>query len=449
MRVAQLRSDVAAADLRLDARFHTERASGGLPPPPGRPVGAFGRATWPARQRLALAAEDEESVPYLRPYDIFDYLPAASERVSAKRYAALASYRVAAGMILQTCSGRNLGPSAIADAHLAQFIVSNDLIRLTIHDEDDRLATAAYLRTSTGMAALRRGRSGSVIDHIAPSQVEALVVPDLPTDVRAAALGAMRDAVSMRESGRVELAALIREVEQAGPAVRRERRLREGFTAMSTSLEGRLDAAPQDPLVLAVIDELRAAGVPSVDDLADVRKPQGRYRPRYVGGAYGQPYLSGRQVLQSVPVNLRHVAASSLPDSSRFELGEWWIVYQADGRADEGLGTPSVVVPARMGWFASGHVGRVVAREGVSFGALYLGLAAWQAQVQIRSLASGSVVDSTFEWDMGRVLLPAVTAEQVQRSEAAWAQMNQAEVAEASAIQAVERWLAQASEGLL
>lgn len=85
------------------------------------------------------------------------------------------------------------------------------------------------------------------------------------------------------------------------------------------------------------------------------------------------------------------------------------ILYQAEWSFEEGPGTPSGVTAARAGWLATGHVGRLVAREGLRWGAIYLGLASRQGQAQIRATASGSVVDSMFPADMEAVLLPPVT----------------------------------------
>lgn len=178
----------------------------------------------------------------------------------------------------------------------------------------------------------------------------------------------------------------------------------------STSLRGRVDAAFHNPFVSEARGRLQAAGAPTIGDLAVVVKPRGRYSPRYVEAQYGEPLLSGRQILQWHPIALKHVATTSFPDVAPYRLTAGSIVYQADGRAEEGLGTPSVVTRARAGWLASGHVGRLVARDGVPWGAAYLGVASRQGQAQIRAAASGSVVDSTFEEDMAAILVPPVTS---------------------------------------
>ena len=68
----------------------------------------IGRVWAPNRFKRAYATVAESSVPYLRPYDVFGYLPGPADHLSVARTKRLDSYRLTAGMILQTCSGRNL-----------------------------------------------------------------------------------------------------------------------------------------------------------------------------------------------------------------------------------------------------------------------------------------------------------------------------------------------------
>lgn len=69
-------------------------------------------------------------MPYLRPYDVFEYLPPEADRLSVTRTARLEDYLIQEGDILQTCSGRNLGPVTIADSYLTQSALSHDMIRM-------------------------------------------------------------------------------------------------------------------------------------------------------------------------------------------------------------------------------------------------------------------------------------------------------------------------------
>lgn len=106
------------------------------------------------------------------------------------------------------------------------------------------------------------------------------------------------------------------------------------------------------------------------------------------------------------PINLRFIAPQALDDPDRYKLRGDWLAFPADGRAEEGLGEPVVITGDRHGWLASGHVGRVVPKPDVSPGLLYLARRTPHAQVQIKSLACGSVVDATYPQAVEGVVLP-------------------------------------------
>jgi len=127
-----------------------------------------------------------------------------------------------------------------------------------------------------------------------------------------------------------------------------------------------------------------------------------------------------------------------------YELREGWSVYQADGRAEEGLGFPAYVPPDRDGWVASGHVGRLIPKKGIDPGWLWLAAATWQAQAQIKSLASGSVVDSTYPEDMAGVVLPPPREADGSVREA-WERFAEARAAKDWAITRLEEALTEAS----
>ena len=175
MIIAPVRSQVAFSEGRLDAKYYcspgvlaNERvqmlgASGVVLRTVGGD-GGLGQVGATSRTRRVYAAQGEESLPYLRPYDVFDYLPQPAGQLSKSGSAGLESLMPEVGTILQTCSGRNLGPLAYADEYISQFVVSDDMLRLHIADETDRLYVLAFLSTPTGQALLTRSKTGNVID---------------------------------------------------------------------------------------------------------------------------------------------------------------------------------------------------------------------------------------------------------------------------------------------
>ncbi|MBN1609875.1 MAG: hypothetical protein JW940_24800 [Polyangiaceae bacterium] len=278
-------------------------------------------------------------------------------------------------MILQTCSGRNLGPGVFVDSYLAGFVLSHDMIRVEVEQERLRNFLIAFLNSHTGRHLLRRDKTGSVIDHISVEhleRVEVVLLPPAETDEVSAMIG---KAIRLRERARIGLAEMLKAYSQSLPPIRRRKQRHEGWDVGSTALCGRLDAAYHDPLVAEIRRKLRKRGGVRVGEVARVLKPGGRYKTRYVAAANGRPLLSGGQLLQTYPINLQHMSPGVFKDVADYELRRGWVAYPADGRAEEELGRPVLITPHRDGWLASGHVGRIEPLRGVNPGSLFLALA--------------------------------------------------------------------------
>ncbi|MEW6304903.1 MAG: hypothetical protein AB1705_15625 [Verrucomicrobiota bacterium] len=407
--------------------------------------GVAERVHHPNRYTRALAANGEPSLPYLRPYDVFNYYPEAADYVSAGRTENLDDYHLKSGQILQTRSGRNLGPAVLVDAHLAQFVMSDDMIRLEIADKQMRFYTLAYLNSQTGRRMLRRDKTGSVIDHLSEDQVasQEVLIFDAATFREVASL--VGRAVKLRESARLTISQLLAAYESELPALRRAHPLRDGWTVRSRVFEGRLDAAFYDPLVSTVRRQLLRLGGKRVADVAQVLKPAGRYKTCYVDRDNGRPLLSGAQLLQTSLINLQYMAPRVFKDITAYELRPGWIAYPADGRAEEELGTPAFITKDRAGWLASGHVGRVIAKPGVDVGWLFLALKTSHAQMQLKARASGSVVDSTFPEDMEEVILPPPLDVDGAKVVQLWEDFREAQALEEQASVMIDEQLARCS----
>jgi hypothetical protein len=405
------------------------------------PIGGsegIGRAWQPSRFKRAYANSAEDSLPYLAPHDVFQYLPDQTERLSLARTKAIDRYRLTPGQILQTCSGRNLGPNVLVDEYLARFVASHDIIRIEIAELRLRHYTVAFLRSAIGQELLRRDRGGSVIDHITVDHVAGLEVPILDQDVidRAAELIARSSALI--GAARLELSGALTAYEGRLPSIPRPSPAGSGWTVRAASLRGRLDAASYDPRVAHLREELRSLGGVPVAEVADVLKPPGRYKTIYVEAEHGRPFMSGTQILQLVPARRQYMAERAFRDPATYELRAGWSVFMADGRAEKDLGVVAMIPSDRDGWLASGHVGRLIPAAGTDPGWLWLAARTRQAQVQLKALASGSVVDSTYPADMERVILPPPTGVDGEAITAAWEAFAEARMAEQEAISLVD-----------
>lgn len=448
MIVAPVRAQVVFSEGRLDASYHCspgvvaserllmlEAAGAKLRPVAGD--GGLGRVGATSRTRRVYAAPGEESLPYLRPYDVFDYLPQPADQLSKRGSAGLSGLIPDVGTILQTCSGRNLGPLAYTDSYLSRFVVSDDMLRLHIENEDDRIYAFAFLRTPTGQALLTRSKTGNVIDHLSPDDLGSVRVPFFDDAVRAQTVADMNRAIGLREAARVRLDDLIREYESQIPGLTRDGRLADGWTHQASALGDRLDAAFHDPLVTSVRHAMKEAGGTRVGDVAETFIP-GRYKRYYVEPDHGRPIVSGRQLLQAQPVNLRYITARSF-DFALYSLEEGMLAFGAEGRAEERISQPALITGERTGWLANNHVMRVRPREGVNPGWLYLCFASWQVQHQVKACSCGSVVDTVYPDDLDDVILPPVDEVRGDAAYECWSDFAEAGRVESGAIARLEQ----------
>lgn len=383
-------------------------------------ISAMGETYAPSRFKRTYAVEGEDFVPYLRPYDVFEYLPPEADRLSRTRTSNLENYLIQEGDILQTCSGRNLGPVTVADAYLSRFALSHDMIRVRIKDLADRFYVLAFLRSRTGQHLLRGNRGGSVISHITAAQVGSLRVP-VVTSIKDEVARMAHRATQLREEARVELHDAVDGLNTAYPAATAP--LRAGWTVGSSKLRDRFDSAFHAKPTATDREALAAAGGVRLGDVADVLKPGGRHKMVYVEAGNGEPFLSGRQILQCDVVAAKYLARQSAQAAGGFTLQEHTVIFQSDGRAEEGLGYPAYVTAERDGWLASGHVGRAVPHAVSDAGWIWASMASDSVRSQVVALSCGSVVDALYPQDVADVILPPRGAINSAAVTSAWQKM--------------------------
>lgn len=250
--------------------------------------------------------------------------------------------------------------------------------------------------------------------------------------------GQMQHAMQLREEARVDLDALQMAYQETLPAIPSVPHMPRSWDLLSPDFAGRLDAAPYEPGVRFVREALKAEGGRPLGDIATAHKPPGRYKTIYVDRENGVPILSGGQLLQVRPLNPRYMAPHALTDIERYRLKPGWIAYQADGRSEEALGEPVMITSNRKGWLASGHVGRLITNDPADAGRLYLAFQTPHAQMQLKALASGSVVDATFPTDAEAIVLPPLPRESGSTIKQCWEKFGEAQMLEDEVFTTIE-----------
>ncbi len=382
----------------------------------------------PGRNIIAYAGENEEYVPYLQPYDILEYMPIERSRLSSHQND-IDSLRVEKGTILQTCSGRNLGPLVISDKYLEKFVFGSDLIRIKIYDEEIKYYVYAFFSTWIGQALLHSNKTGSVVDHLSRKDIMKIKIPMIHKSQRNHIVSLIKKSHECMATARERLDELKTEFVEKSKVVYYKRYLRNGWTVAFNELSGtnRIDAAYYDPDMFEATMQLRKNGGIELGTMADVIKPAGRYKTNYVEKGYGKPLISGRQLLQYQIVGLKYLPFNEENTFERFKLKDGYIAYPADGRVEGRLGTPVMITKNRNGWYASGHIGRIIAHKGVKNGYLYLSFTHPVVQAQLSALACGSVVDAVYPEDVEKVIIPPCIDFPYDEVERAWHLFDEAE----------------------
>ena len=381
----------------------------------------------PNRNVLIYAGDGEPSVPYLQPYDILEYLPAARSYISQNQNP-ISELRVNSGTILQTCSGRNLGPLIISDKYLEQFAFGSDLLRIDIFDERAKFYIFAFFNTWIGQALLHSNKTGSVIDHLSAKDIESIRVPVFGKEIFTAVSDKMKLSFQLFSDARSTLERCMKSFQTAVSIEPESLRLCEGWSVSFKDffLNKRVDAAYFDPSVSKVSKRLLAAGGCALSEVADILKPSGRSKTNYVKKEFGQPIMSGRQLLQNQIVGLKYLPKVAMESFADYRLSAGWIAYPADGRVEGRLGTPILVTQSRDGWYASGHVGRIVPHTNIDPGYVYLAISHPAVHAQICSLACGSVVDAVYPEDVEKIIIPAKIAFPYEQVVEAWNNLDRA-----------------------
>ena len=375
----------------------------------------------PKRNVLVYAGDGEDYVPYLQPYDILEYFPTERARLSIHQDG-LQELKVSAGTILQTCSGRNLGPLTIADPYLEQFVFGSDLIRVNVQDVVLRNFIFAFFNTRIGQALLHSNKTGSVIDHLGVQDIEAIRIPVFSNTSVQQVSSLIMKSFEAFSTARTELAWCADEFsKQIGVSVD-SIHLREGWTVKLQGLSSnrRIDAAYYNPAIYEAVQRMKASGGVLLARVAKASKPGGRRKTNYVEEDYGRPLLSGRQLLQANVVGQKYLPYRLADDYSAFLLKKGMVAYPADGRVEGRLGTPVLIADERENWYASVHIGRIQPLEEVNPGYLYLAMSHPVVQAQLSALACGSVVDSVYSEDVANIILPKQIEFPYERVVTAW-----------------------------
>ncbi|MGR3823693.1 MAG: hypothetical protein ACU0A5_14085 [Salipiger marinus] len=278
-------------------RIAIEAKSGGW-----SPLSTVAR-TWQPSRLKGIQVSREFGTPFLAATQVFDVRPVPRKWLSLDRTDSQAERFVAPGTILVTCSG-SVGRATLADASIANTLISHDLLRIDAVEESWWGWTYAYLRAPTVRAMMKAAQYGHIIKHLEIQHLDSLPILRLSALHRSQFVTDAKAIISARDSAHaLELKAEEELLRAVGAPVSVEKAAN-GFTTRASAMFGRgrrLEGNFHNPNARAAEAAIRAGAsrIEIVEDLVERVFVPGRFK--HVYGDEGIPYLDSAQILEVAP----------------------------------------------------------------------------------------------------------------------------------------------------
>lgn len=311
--------------------------------------------------------------------------------------------------LLITCSG-SVGRSLISNRLLKNFIVSSDMIRIKVNEENLGYIFA-FLNSSIGQSLIKKDEYGATVKHIEPYHISNIPIPDIPV-LKKEINKKILEAHKLREDAHfIFLKAKelfyeklnlpqITEDDVNYPEINKMSNSEiRAFEISSNNLNLRLDASYHIPSVELILNELydnkknKKGEIYNFVSLAKISMPK-RFKRLYVNDVdSGVPLLQGKHISQIKPQGLKFIW-NQTKDLNDLLIKENWILITRSGT----VGKLSLVSKYWDGWAASDHLLRVIVDEKkINPGFFAMFLSSEYGQIQLKRLTYGAVVDEIGE----------------------------------------------------
>jgi hypothetical protein len=354
-------------------------------------------SVWQPSRLKGIPVSPDHGTPYLTATQVFDIQPRPRKWLAAGRTSDLSRRFVEPGWILLTRSG-SVGDAIVTYSALSNAIVSDDLLRIQLHEQAQLGYLYTFIRTRFGRAMLRSTRYGSIVKHLEPEHVMEIPVPKASQSDRSMLNSEVAGIFALREEA-LELIRLAEDrfASELGPlddsSPRNSIRASEFFSRrrrldaeyhVSTSLH--LEKAKVDPLGSMVDDVL----LPN------------RFRRVYMES--GIPYLDSEDIFKVNPEVTKFIPPSAMPNARAYSVDAGWLLVARSGQTYGLSGSVILANTWHAGKIVSEHIIRIIPQKGgVRAGYLQIALGhPVYSRPLMKRLAFGSQVPEIAPEDLKR-----------------------------------------------
>ena len=357
----------------------------------------------------------EQGVPFLSSSDIIGLRPERGCYLSKKHTKKLEELQIKPWDVLISRSG-TIGNVSLASPRIADWVLSEDVIRLTAPDPDTAGYVTAFLRSRRGRAQLVGMTYGSVVQHIEPHHLCGVWISELPA-IRRIEIGRAfvnaaksRDAANdLLDAADTQLCATLKL-----PPLPPTKQGPNNSIIRAAAWGARLDASFHNPTASWVEHHLQELGLP-VLPLGDSKLTQAiravtKFRKRVYVPSGGIPLLSSKQLFQIDPIGIKRLAKGAHEDDlEEISLEPNMVILTCSGT----IGRVQIVPSYMKGWAANQHAIRVVAKDDLLAGYLYAWLASVYGQELIARYSYGSVILEIDRFMVAKIPVPIPSSEEL------------------------------------
>ncbi|MDD4690082.1 MAG: restriction endonuclease subunit S [Eubacteriales bacterium] len=386
--------------------------------------GLLEQAFYPGRfKRIYTSAGN--GVPFYLPSQMNDVYPKAEKYISKLTKCDIQALRLKRDTLLLTRSG-TIGNVALVSRTLENKVFSDDVIRITLKNRMDIGYLYAYFRSETGGTILQTNKYGSVIQHIEPSHLYDLPIPNPSTEIKERISEFIFSSYNLRDQSNELIDKATRMLIKALSLPPINELQTEQFSFSSevnnysvklSELSGRLDGSYHIPIAKAIAEHLKqhAGELLAVGDnriSKEIILP-GRFKRTYVEEGQGRVFFGGKQLYELDPSNKKYLSLAQHGDriKEQLELHENMTLITCSGT----IGKVTLVPRHWEHWAANQHIIRVVPACDEIAGYLSIFLSSDYGYPLITRFTYGSVVDEIDARHVAQIPFPLLKDKAVQR----------------------------------
>ncbi len=368
-----------------------------------------------------IPAAEDRGVPFFTFSDILEWDAQPTTFLSTKYELNLDDYKVQEGWVLLSRAG-TIGNAIIVGPELVGKAVANHAIRIVPKGRDTGSLLYLILTGSIGRTVISSLMYGSVVDVIKPAQLQDLAIPVPPASVLHRISEAIAGSLAARSESLRMLRASCELVHKANsllPLPRQTTFSEQGQLQPSTfrisaqdvsgnathGCEYRLDGHFYNPTAQLAVANIKKClrGVKTVGDVAERVLMGPRFKRNYVEATHGVPFLSGKNIGQIRPTDLKYLSNLQMADMQELLVNREWTLITCSGT----IGRTCFVWKNYEDYAASQHILRVIPdKSNIDPGYLYAFLSSRYGYEQILRYRHGSVIDEITDTQIKQVLVP-------------------------------------------